>query len=226
MPPNHRSSVSIRFQDRRQDLVRRGLGLVEPDRHRLPLCDRVDRFLRTRDEHAAALRNLGLVVVLPARPAEFEHALSFGEGRGRIRIGIDEDVAVIERGDQLDLLRQEHAVAEDVARHVADTDHGEGLGLDVLVHLAEVAFHRFPGAAGRDAHLLVVVTGRAARREGVVEPEAHLLARWRWRYRRRSPFPCRPRPRNRGRRRHGEPWPWAAHRVAVQRVGDRQQRAR
>ena len=36
--------------------------------------------------------------------------------------------------------------------------------------------HGFPGAARRDAHLLVVVAGRSARREGVVEPEA-MLAR-------------------------------------------------
>ena len=35
---------------------------------------------------------------------------------------------------------------------------------------------RFPGAAGGDAHLLVVVAGRPARREGVVEPEPVVLA--------------------------------------------------
>ena len=38
--------------------------------------------------------------------------------------------------------------------------------------LAEVALHRLPRAAGGDAHLLVVVAGRAARRERVAEPEA------------------------------------------------------
>jgi hypothetical protein len=67
---------------------------------------------------------------------------------------------VIESGDQPDLARQQHAVAEHVAGHVADTGGGEGRGLDVDVHLAEMAFDRFPGAAGSDAHLLVVVTGR------------------------------------------------------------------
>ena len=68
--------------------------------------------------------------------------------------------------------RQQHAVAEHVARHVADADAGEVLGLDVGAELAEMALHRFPGAAGGDAHLLVVVAGRAAGGEGVVQPEA------------------------------------------------------
>ena len=68
--------------------------------------------------------------------------------------------------------RQQHAVAEHVARHVADAGDGDGLGLDVDVDLAEVALHRLPGAARRDAHLLVVVALAAARREGVAEPVA------------------------------------------------------
>ena len=38
--------------------------------------------------------------------------------------------------------------------------------------LAEMALDRFPGAARGDAHLLVVVAGRAAGGEGVAEPEA------------------------------------------------------
>ena len=73
-------------------------------------------------------------------------------------------------------LRQQHAVAEHIARHVADPDHREGRGLDVAVHLAEMPLHGLPGAARGDAHLLVVIAGRAARGEGVVEPEAELLA--------------------------------------------------
>ena len=53
-----------------------------------------------------------------------------------------------------------------------------GVLLDVGAQLAEVPLHRFPGAARGDAHLLVVVAGRAARGEGVVEPEA-VIARQR-----------------------------------------------
>ena len=82
---------------------------------------------------------------------------------------------MVEGGDQLDVLGQQHAIAEHVARHVAHADDREGRRLDVAAELAEVALHRLPGAAGGDAHLLVVVAGRAARREGIVEPEAMVL---------------------------------------------------
>ena len=58
---------------------------------------------------------------------------------------------VVEGGDQPDVARQQHAVAEDVAGHVADADDGEVLRLDVGADLAEVALHRLPGAARGDA---------------------------------------------------------------------------
>ncbi len=79
---------------------------------------------------------------------------------------------MIERGDEPDLLRQQHPVAEHIARHVADADHVERLFLDVLAHLAEVPLHRLPRALGGDAHGFVVVPDRAAARECIVEPEA------------------------------------------------------
>ncbi len=82
---------------------------------------------------------------------------------------------MIKGGQKLGLLGQQHAVAEHVAAHVADADHGEGLGLDVLAQLAEVALDRFPSAAGGDAHDLVVVADRPAGREGVAQPEAVIL---------------------------------------------------
>ena len=83
---------------------------------------------------------------------------------------------MVERRDKPRLRRQEHAVAEDVARHVADADGREGFALDIAIHLAEMPLHGFPGAARRNSHLLVVVTGRAARGECVVEPEIMRLA--------------------------------------------------
>ncbi len=49
-------------------------------------------------------------------------------------------------------------------------------------------------ALGGDAHLLVVVAGRAAGGERVAEPEAVLGRRAHWRCRRTTPCPC-PRPR-------------------------------
>ena len=81
---------------------------------------------------------------------------------------------MVEGGEELDGARPQHAVAEDVARHVADADDGERRRADIDIHLAKVALDRFPGAAGGDAHLLVVVAGRAAGRERVVEPETVL----------------------------------------------------
>ena len=74
--------------------------------------------------------------------------------------------------DEPDVLREQHAVAEDVTAHVADADDREVLGLGVEVDLAEVPLDRLPRAPGGDAHRLVVVAGRATRGERVVEPEA------------------------------------------------------
>ncbi len=70
---------------------------------------------------------------------------------------------------------RKQAVAEDVARHVADADAGEVLRLDVGPKLAEMPLDQLPRAARRDAHGLVVVTRRAARGEGVAQPEPVFL---------------------------------------------------
>ena len=78
---------------------------------------------------------------------------------------------MVERRDQSNVLGQQHAVAEHVAAHVADSDHREVLGLGVDTHLAEVPLDRFPRALGGDAHRLVVVAHRAAGGEGVTQPE-------------------------------------------------------
>jgi hypothetical protein len=87
-------------------------------------------------------------------------------------LGSMKDVPVVESRHQQDVRRQQHAVAEHVARHVADAGDGELGRLRVHAHLAEVPLHRLPGAARRDAHDLVVVAHRAAGGEGVAEPEA------------------------------------------------------
>jgi hypothetical protein len=79
---------------------------------------------------------------------------------------------VVERGHQSDVLGEQHPVAEDVTRHVADADDGEVLALGVDAHLPEVPLHRLPRAARGDAHRLVVVAGGAAGRESVTQPEA------------------------------------------------------
>ena len=161
-------------QDRVDQLVRRDLVLgqaeqrlhLRADRHRLGLAV----------EDTAAFRDLTLVVVVPGAARQPEEALAFGKGFAGIRVRIDEDMQVIEGSDQLRLFRQQHAVAEDIARHVADTDRREGLALNVLAEFAEVPLDRLPGAPGRDAHGLVVVAGGTAGREGVVQPEPVVLA--------------------------------------------------
>ena len=56
---------------------------------------------------------------------------------------------VVERGDELDVLRQQHAVAEHVARHVADADDGEVVAVGIDAEVPEVAAHRLPRAAAR-----------------------------------------------------------------------------
>ena len=79
---------------------------------------------------------------------------------------------MVERGDQPNVLGQQHSVAEHVTAHVADADDGEVLGLGVDAHLAEVPLDAFPRALGGDAHRLVVVADRTAGGERVAEPEA------------------------------------------------------
>ncbi len=125
--------------------------------------------------HPAALGDQRLVVVLPRRPGLLEEPLALLVRRLGVRVGVQQDVAVVEGGDELDVAREQHAVAEDVTGHVADADAGEVLLLAVHAHLAEVPLDRLPGAACGDAHRLVVVADRAAGGEGVAQPEAVVL---------------------------------------------------
>ena len=102
------------------------------------------------------------VVVVPRRAGEVEQPPALGPGDGRVRVRVEEHVAMVERRDQLQVRRQQHAVAEDVAGHVADPDNGERGEVGVDAEVAEVAPHALPRAAGRDAHHLVVVALAAA----------------------------------------------------------------
>ena len=163
-----------RQQNRPDQLVRRELLGLDVERA-AGFRRQLDRFDRARVDPAARAQ-LGAVVVVPARARQREQPLALGEARRRIGVRVDEDVAMVERADQPDLLGQQHAVAEHVARHVADADRRERLRLAVLAELEEVALDRFPGAARGDPHALVVVARRAARREGVAQPVAVLEA--------------------------------------------------
>ena len=123
---------------------------------------------------AAALGQQRGVVVRPRAARQAEQPLALGVGGGRVRVGVDEHVPVVEGHDEPGRAAQQHAVAEHVAAHVADADHGERVGVDVGAELVEVEPDRLPRAAGGDAHGLVVVALRAARGERVAEPEAPL----------------------------------------------------
>ena len=167
--------VDRRLEDRLHQLGR-GHGL-----HRLvdaqDLADRVverDRLERARED-TATLGDQALVVVLPARARQVEEPPALGVRRGGVRRRVEEDVAVVERRDQPGGLGAQQPVAEHVAAHVADADRRELLGLAVDPALAEVPLHRDPGAAGGDAHRLVVVAHRATAGERVAQPEAVVL---------------------------------------------------
>src|SRR4029079_14036436 len=63
------------------------------------------------------------------------------------------------------------AVAKTVPCKSAATRHGDLVGLYVDAHFDEMALHGNPRALRRDPRRLVVVSVRAAAREGVAEPE-------------------------------------------------------
>ena len=162
----------------------------------------LDRLRGARID-AAAPRDQAGVVVGPGRARQAEEPLALGEARRRIRIGVDEDVAVVERPDHLQVPRAEHAVAEHVARHVADPDDGDLGGVRVDAEIAEVPLHRLPRAARGDPHLLVVVAvpSRPTRTHRRARSRTPPTARSRCP--RTSPSPCRRRPPGTGRRRRG-----------------------
>src|SRR4051812_47062290 len=82
---------------------------------------------------------------------------------------------VIEGGEQSEVSRHQHAVAEHVAGHVADADDGDFAALDVSSELPKMALDQLPGAAGGYAHRLVVVAGGPTGRKSVAEPEPVLF---------------------------------------------------
>ena len=121
--------------------------------------------------YPTALADQRLVVVVPAGPRQVEHPPAFPPRSRGIGVRVEEDVPVIECGEQSDVLAEQHAVTEHVAAHVADADDGEVFGLGVDAHLAEVSFDGLPRAPGGDAHRLVVVAHRSAGGERVTKPE-------------------------------------------------------
>ena len=104
--------IRLHRQDCGHDVLWRGLAGLKPD-HGCRLRRQVHRFQRPRNDHAA-LRQLGLVIVLPAGAAQVEQTAALGKSNGAVGVRINEDIAVIKSRQQLDLRRQQHAVAEHV----------------------------------------------------------------------------------------------------------------
>ena len=127
--------------------------------------------LTSRRQTPPPARDQRRVVVRPRGAGQAEQPLALGEAGRGIRVRVEEHVPVVEGRDQLDVPGQQHAVAEHVAGHVPDARDREVVGVRVQPQRGEVPAHGLPGAARGDAHLLVVVALRAARRERVTEPE-------------------------------------------------------
>ena len=140
------------------------------------------------------------VVVVPARARQLEQPLALREASRGVRIGIDEDVAVIERGDELHVRRQQQAVAEHVAAHVADADTVKSCLAGRRRSSRKWRFTAshapravIPSSCGRSPPSRPRRKRRRAR--------SRTRPRARWRCRRTSPCPCRPRRRGTDRRR-------------------------
>ncbi len=164
--------VRRRAEDRPDERVRVHLPLLDAQAV-AGLGRELDPLRRALPDAAAGAQH-GAVVVVPGRRRELEQPLALGEARLRVGVGIHEDVPVVEGDDEADLAAEQHAVAEHVPAHVTDPDHAHRLRGRIHAQLPEVALHAGPGAARRDAQLLVVVPLRAAGGERVVQPETAL----------------------------------------------------
>src|SRR3546814_15976073 len=104
----------LRLQQALDELARRHavLGDAEALLHLRGDLDRLGAAL----EDTAALRYQLRAVVGPGRARQIEKPLALRPGGGRIGVGIDEDVQVIEGGTKQDVLRLRHAVAEHSAQ--------------------------------------------------------------------------------------------------------------
>jgi hypothetical protein len=125
---------------------------------------------------SASLADQRRIVIRPSRVRQVEEAAPLGEARVGIGVGIYEDMTMVEGGNELEVVRLQKTVAENVTRHVADSDHRDRrAAMRVPPHLTQMALGRFPRAARRDAERLVVVPVHPARCERIAEPETSTL---------------------------------------------------
>src|SRR5690606_27803393 len=130
-------------------------------------------LLELAGEHAATFGNQLRVVIGPARARQMIQALTLIEAATGIhRVGVDEDLQVVEGRQQAHRAGAQQTVAKYVAAHVTDTYDGNRVLLHVYAQLAEMPLYRDPGTPSRDGHALVVVPHRATGGEGIAHPEA------------------------------------------------------
>ena len=98
-------------------------------------------LLEAAFEQSTACRNQFLIIIGPVRARQIKQPLAFVEAGLGIRIGVDEDMLVIECRYQLQAGRQQHAVAEHIAGHIANTDHRDRIGLHIEAQFAEMPLH-------------------------------------------------------------------------------------
>ena len=166
--------VDRRLQDRLHQL---GRASPRPGRSRAPrwISGESGMVLRLREKTPPPARDQAVVVVAPRTSGRGRTGAGArrssrprrGSGRGRCRGGRRPPRAAGSRDSSMPLPNTSPDMSPTPATVI-------GSRLDVDVDLAEMALHRLPGAAGGDAHALVVVALAAAGREGVAEPVAAL----------------------------------------------------
>ena len=182
-----------------------GASFSVVDAQRLPrLGGELDRLGAARVD-AAALGDERLVVVAPGRAGQLEQPLALLVAAFRVRVGVDEHVHVVERGDQLGVRARAASRCRTRRRTCrrCPTD-GEVGRLDVDAELAEVALDRLPGAARGDPHLPCGRSPASRPRRTRRRARSRSRPRPRWRCRRTSRCPCPRRRPGRGRRRRSE----------------------
>ena len=200
MPPNHSRSTGLL----RIALIKaRGVDVLAS----MPSASRASAlsgivFLGARED-AAALRDQLAVVIVPARPRQLEQALALGPALRRIGIGVDEDVAVVEGGDQLERFDSSMPLpntSPDMSPQPATVTVSVWTSTPIS---RKCRWTEIQAPLRGDAHRLVVVAVGCRRWRRRRQARSCARARWRWRCRRRSRCPCRRRRRNRDRRRRG-----------------------
>ena len=97
--------------------------------------------------------------------------------RSRCRGRIEEHVPVVERGDQPQVVATSSIPLPNTSPAMSPMPTTvKGSRCTSTCQLAEVPLHGLPGAAGGDAHRLVVVARRTTGGEGIAQPEPVLVA--------------------------------------------------